>query len=183
MTIYIKNMVSESCKFVVGLALEEMDIQITKIDLGEVKINRNITNEEKNLLNLKINQVGLEILEKENDILVDKIKIAIINYVDHSEEKPSLRFSAYLSEKLKLSYGYLANSFSAVEGTNIEQYLANVKVERIKELILLDELTLSQIAFKLHYCSVAHLSKQFKKVTGLTLTQFKALKEKGGNRL
>ncbi len=172
-------MVSESCKFVVRLALEEIDIKDAKIELGEVKMNRKITNEEKKLLNLKINQVGLEVLEKENVILVDKIKVSIIEYVYHSDGKPGVKFSTFLSEKLKKRYGYLANSFVEAEDTTIEQYLVTLKIERVKELIIFGEHTLSQIAFKLHYSSVAHLSKQFKKVTGLTPSEFRAIKENG----
>ena len=171
-------MVSESCKFVVRLALEEIDIKDSKIELGEVKMNRKITNEEKNLLNLKLNQVGLEVIEKENGVLVDKIKASIVDYVYNSEGKPSVRFSVFLSDKLKKKYGYLANHFAAAENKTIVQYLGALKIERVKEMIIFGEKNLSQIALDLHYSSVAHLSKQFKKVTGMTPTQFKALKVK-----
>jgi len=178
MTIYIKNMVSESCKYVVRLALEDIGIKDSKIELGEVKLNRKITNDEKNLLKLKLNQVELEIVEKENGVLVDKIKASIVDYVYNSEGKPSVKFSVFLSNKLDKKYGYLANHFAEVEKNTIEQYLVALRVERVKEMIIFGEHNLSEIALKLHYSSVAHLSKQFKKMTGMTPSQFKALEVK-----
>ena len=126
----------------------------------------------------KIKIAGLELLDKKNGVLIEKIRTVMIDYVYNSDEKPMKNFSVILSEKLNHSYGYLANFFSEVEATTIEQYLISLKIERIKELILFDEATLSEIAYKLHYSSVAHLSTQFKKATGLTPTHFKQLKEK-----
>jgi len=178
MKIFIKNMACESCKAFVREALGELDIIPVRVELGEIEIREDITDEEKKKLNGKIRKVGLELLEKKQGVLIEKIRKVIVGYVYHSDEKPNIKFSVLLSEKLNHSYTYLANFFSEVESTTIEQYIISLKVERIKELIILEELTLSEIAYKLHYSSVAHLSTQFKKVTGLSPSHFKALKEK-----
>ncbi|CAM4125648.1 helix-turn-helix domain-containing protein [Flavobacterium sinopsychrotolerans] len=178
MKIYVKNMACESCKIFVKEALEELDIAAIKIDLGEIEVKEELTTTEKKKLNSKIKKAGLELLEKKEGILIEKIRSVIIDYVYNSDEKPVIKFSVLLSEKLNHSYTYLANFFSEIEASTIEQYVISLKVERIKELIILEEHTLSAIAFKLHYSSVSHLSNQFKKATGLTPTHFKNLKEK-----
>lgn len=171
-------MACESCIVVVKKSLEELNINNVKVKLGEVETKEDLTDDEKRKLNRKLNAVGLELLEKKHGILVEKIRKVIIDYVYKSEEKPNMKFSALLSDQLNHSYSYLANFFSEVEATTIEQYIIALKVERIKELILFDEHTFSEIANMLHYSSVAHLSAQFKKVTGLTPSHFKSLKEK-----
>lgn len=171
-------MACESCKIFVKEALEELDIAAIKIDLGEIEVKEELTTTEKKKLNSKIKKAGLELLEKKEGILIEKIRSVIIDYVYNSDEKPVIKFSVLLSEKLNHSYTYLANFFSEIEASTIEQYVISLKVERIKELIILEEHTLSAIAFKLHYSSVSHLSNQFKKATGLTPTHFKNLKEK-----
>ncbi|MFH6970952.1 AraC family transcriptional regulator [Flavobacterium petrolei] len=178
MKIYVKNMACESCKIFVKEALEELDITAIKIELGEIEVKEELTTGEKKKLNSKIKKAGLELLEKKQGILIEKIRSVIIDYVYNSDEKPVIKFSVLLSEKLNHSYTYLANFFSEIEASTIEQYVISLKVERIKELIILEEHTLSAIAFKLHYSSVSHLSNQFKKATGLTPTHFKNLKEK-----
>ena len=178
MKIYVKNMACESCKVVVKEALEELDIPMVKVELGEIETTKDISAEEKKKLNNKIKKVGLELLEKKQGILIEKIRKVMIDYVYKSNEKPNVKFSVLLSEELNLSYSYLANFFSEVEATTIEQYIIALKIERIKELIIFGEHTFSEIAYKLHYSSVAHLSSQFKKITGLTPSHFKALKEK-----
>ncbi len=178
MKIYVKNMACESCKLVVKEALEELDISPIKVELGEIETLEDLSDEEKTALNLKIKKAGLELLEKKQGVLIEKIRKVMIDYMYKSDEKPNIKFSVLLSDKLKLNYTYLANFFSEVEATTIEQYIIALKIERIKELLLFGEDTLSEIAYKLHYSSVAHLSAQFKKVTGLTPTHFKSLKEK-----
>jgi AraC-like DNA-binding protein len=178
MKIYVKNMACESCKLVVKEALEEMDILPVKVDLGEIETREELTDDDKKKLNSKIKKVGLELLEKKQGALIEKIRKVMIDYVYKSEEKPSVNFSVLLSKELNHSYAYLANFFSEVEATTIEQYIIALKIERIKELIIFGEHTLSEIAYKLHYSSVAHLSAQFKKITGLTPSHFKTLKEK-----
>ena len=171
-------MACESCKVVVKDALEELDISPVKVELGEIETKEDLTDEEKMELNLKIKKAGLELLEKKQGVLVEKIRKVIIDYVYKSDEKPNVKFSVLLSEELNHSYTYLANFFSEIEATTIEQYIIALKIERIKELIIFGDDTFSEIAHKLHYSSVAHLSAQFKKATGLTPSHFKALKEK-----
>jgi AraC-like DNA-binding protein len=178
MKIYVKNMACESCKVVVRGALKELDISAVKVELGEIEIKENLSDDEKIKLNSKIKKAGLELLEKKDGVLIEKIRKVIIDYVYKSDEKPNIKFSVLLSEKLNHSYTYLANFFSEVEATTIEQYIIALKIERIKELIIFGEHTFSEIADQLHYSSVAHLSTQFKKITGLTPSHFKALKEK-----
>ena len=178
MKIYVKNMACESCKVVVKEALEELDITPVKVELGEIETKEDISKDDKIQLNRKIKKVGLELLEKKQGVLIEKIRKIMIDFVYKSDDKPNIKFSVLLSEELNYSYSYLANFFSEVEATTIEQYIIALKIERIKELIIFGEDTFSEIAHKLHYSSVAHLSSQFKKVTGLTPSHFKALKEK-----
>ncbi|MBK6905534.1 MAG: helix-turn-helix transcriptional regulator [Saprospirales bacterium] len=178
MKIYVKNMACESCKIVVKDALDELGISLVKVELGEIETKEDLTDNEKKSLNRKINKAGLELLEKKQGVLVEKIRKVIIEYVYKSDNKPSIKFSVLLSQELNLSYTYLANFFSEVEATTIEQFIIALKIERIKELIIFGEDTISEIAHKLDYSSAAHLSSQFKKVTGLTPSHFKALKEK-----
>ena len=178
MKIYVKNMACESCKVVVKEALEELDITPVKVELGEIETKEDISKDDKIQLNRKIKKVGLELLEKKQGVLIEKIRKIMIDFVYKSDDKPNIKFSVLLSEELNYSYSYLANFFSEVEATTIEQYIIALKIERIKELIIFGEDTFSEIAHKLHYSSVAHLSSQFKKVTGLTPSHFKTLKEK-----
>jgi AraC-like DNA-binding protein len=178
MKLYVKNMACLSCKVFVKDALQEMDIHTVKVELGEIETKEEVSDEEKQQLNKLIKKVGLELLESKQGVLIEKIRKIIVDYVYHSEEKEIINFSDLLSQKLNYSYSYLANFFSEVEATTIEQYVIALKIERIKELIIFGEDTLTEIADKMHYSSVAHLSAQFKKVTGLTPSHFKELKKK-----
>ena len=178
MRIYVKNMACESCKDFVKRTLEELDITAVKVDLGEIVTKEDVSDDDKKQLNSKIKKVGLELLEKKQGVLIEKIRKVMIDYVYKSDDKPNIKFSVLLSEELNHSYTYLANFFSEVEATTIEQFIIALKIERIKELIIFDEYSLSEIAYKMHYSSVAHLSAQFKKITGLTPSHFKKLKEK-----
>ncbi|WP_241140635.1 helix-turn-helix domain-containing protein [Cognataquiflexum rubidum] len=178
MKMYVKNMACQSCVAFVKEALDEMDIVPVKVGLGEIETKKDVTDEEKRELNKKIKKVGLELLEKKQGVIIEKIRKVMVDYVYHSDEKPNVNFSTLLSDKLNHSYTYLSNFFSEVEATTIEQYLISLKIERVKEMIILEEFNLSEIAFKLHYSSAAHLSNQFKKVTGLSPSHFKKLKEK-----
>lgn len=178
MKIYVKNMACESCKIVVKDALDELGISPIKVELGEIETKEELSDDEKKKLNNKINKAGLELLEKKQGVLIEKIRKVAIDYVYNSDEKPNIKFSVLLSEELNYSYTYLANFFSEVEATTIEQFIIALKIERIKELIIFGEDTFSEIAYKLNYSSAAHLSTQFKKSTGLTPSHFKALKEK-----
>lgn len=178
MKIYIKNMACESCKIVVKDALKELDIAPVKVELGEIETMEDISDDKKMKLNIKIKKAGLELLEKKQGVLIEKIRKAMIDYVYNTEDLPAIKFSVFLSKELNHSYTYLANFFSEVEATTIEQFIIALKIERIKELIIFGEDTFSEIAHKLNYSSAAHLSTQFKKATGLTPSHFKALKEK-----
>lgn len=178
MKIYVKNMACESCKAFVKDALDELGISPIKVELGEIETKKDVTDDEKKQLNTKIKKVGLELLEKKQGVLIEKIRKVMIDYVYKSDDKPKIKFSVLLSEELNYNYSYLANFFSEIEATTIEQFIIALKIERIKELIIFGEDSLSEIAFKLHYSSVSHLSNQFKRETGLTPSHFKALKEK-----
>lgn len=171
-------MACESCIVVVKNALEELNLIPVKVVLGEIETKGDLTDNQKKKLNAIIKKVGLELIEKKQGVLIEKIRKIIIDYVYHSDQKSTTNFSDLLSEKLSYNYTYLASFFSEIEATTIEQYIISLKIERIKELIILEEFSLSQIAHKLNYSSAAHLSSQFKKVTGLTPSHFKNLKEK-----
>lgn len=178
MKIYIRNMACESCKILVKEALEELNIPSVRVELGEIETKEAVSDDKKKKLNSKIKIAGLELIEKKQGVLIEKIRKVAIDYVYNSDEKPNTKFSVLLSKQLYHSYKYLANFFSEVEATTIEQFIIALKIERVKELILFGEDTFSEIAYKLHYSSSAHLSTQFKKATGLTPSHFKALKEK-----
>jgi AraC-like DNA-binding protein len=178
MKIYVKNMACESCKILVKDALVELGISPVKVELGEIETREDVSDDEKRKLNTHIKKAGMELLEKKQGVLIEKIRKFMVDYISGSEKKPNIKFSVLLSQELDLSYNYLSNFFSEVEATTIEQYMIALKIERIKELIIFGEDTFSEIAYKLNYSSVAHLSTQFKKTTGLTPSHFKALKEK-----
>jgi AraC-like DNA-binding protein len=163
---------------IVKSELEKMHLHFTVVELGEVAIMEELSPEQYQELKISLLKFGLELLEDKNMILIEKIKNIIIEIIHYSEEPPLLNFSAYLSEQLDYDYNYLSNLFSEVKGITIEHFIISHKIERAKELLIYGELTLTQIAEKLHYSSVAHLSNQFKKVTGLTPTFFKAMKNK-----
>lgn len=178
MKLYIKYMVSLRCKMLVKSELEKLGITCVSIDLGMVEILADITKEQLELFREALKNSGLELLDNKKSILIEKIKSVIIEMIHYSDELPQVNDSDHISEKLGYDYTYLSNTFSEVKGITIQQYIILHKIEKVKELILYDELNLTEIAFKLHYSSVAHLSNQFKLITGLTPTAFKALKEK-----
>jgi AraC-like DNA-binding protein len=171
-------MVSERCKMAVKEALKKMGLHFIVVDLGEVDIMETLTREQRELLKESLLISGLELMDDKKAVLIERIKNAIIEMVHHSEETVKVNFSEYLSQKLDYDYTYLANLFSEVQGTTIEHFIISHKVERIKELIIYDELNITEIAWKLNYSSVAHLSNQFKKVTGLSPSHFRQLKDK-----
>jgi AraC-like DNA-binding protein len=176
--LYIKYMVSTRCKMAVKDALRELGLHFILVDLGEVDIMENISTGQRDQLKIALLDSGLELMDDKRAVLIEKIKNTIVEMVHHSDEIIKINFSEYLSEKLNHDYTYLANLFSEVQGTTIEQFIISHKVERIKELIIYDELNITEIAWKMNYSSVAHLSNQFKKVTGLSPSHFKQLKEK-----
>jgi len=171
-------MVSNRCKMVVKDALRKLGVHFVLVDLGEVDIMENINEAQRNELKLTLSNSGLELMDDKRSMLIEKIKNVIIEMVHHSEQEIKINFSDYLSKKLNHDYTYLANLFSEVQGTTIEQFIIQHKVERIKELIIYGELNITEIAWRMNYSSVAHLSNQFKKVTGLSPSHFKQMKDK-----
>ncbi|HUX54680.1 MAG TPA: helix-turn-helix domain-containing protein [Williamwhitmania sp.] len=171
-------MVSTRCKMAVKDALKKLRLHFIIVDLGEVEIMETLTPEQREQLKMELVGSGLELMDDKRAMLIEKIKNVIVEMIHHSDEIVKVNFSDYLSEKLKYDYTYLANLFSEVQGTTIEHFIIAHKIERIKELIIYDELTITEIAWKMNYSSVAHLSNQFKKVTGLSPSHFKKLKVK-----
>jgi AraC-like DNA-binding protein len=178
MKLYIKYMVSNRCKMMVKEELKKLGLHYVNVELGTVEIMETITPLQHDQLKLELLKSGLEVMDDKKAILIEKIQNAIIEMVHYTDKLPKTNFSDYLSEKLNYDYTYLANIFSETKGITIEHFIILHKVERIKELIIYDELNLSEIAWKLHYSSVAHLSHQFKKITGLTPSFFRSLKQK-----
>jgi AraC-like DNA-binding protein len=176
--LYIKYMVSHRCKMAVREELIKLGLHFTSVELGEVEIMENISPEQRELINCGLHSSGLELMTDKKAMLIEKIKNIIVEMVHHTEESTKLNFSIFLSEKLGKDYTYMANLFSEVQGTTIEQFIIAHKIERIKELIIYDELNITEIAWKMNYSSVAHLSNQFKKMTGFTPTDFKKQKNK-----
>lgn len=171
-------MVSLRCKMVVKDELYNLGIGFNLIELGTVDLTEPISAEQREKLKINLMKSGLELMDDKKSILIEKIKNSIIEIIHYSDDMPKENFSIYLSQKLGYDYTYLSNVFTEVKGITIQQYIIIHKIEKVKELLLYDELNLSEIAFKLHYSSVAHLSSQFKKVTGVTPSFFKQLKLK-----
>jgi len=177
MKLYVKNMVCIRCKMVVKQQLKKLSLNYISVELGEVEVLENISNVQLTEFKTALVKYGLELLDDKKSILIEKIKKVIVELIHYADEPAKVNFSDYLSEKLNHDYTYLANLFSEVEGINIEHYIIMHKIERVKELLVYDELSLTEISYKLHYSSVAHLSNQFKKITGLTPSHFKRFKE------
>jgi len=169
-------MVSNRCKSVVRDQLNKLGLHFILIDLGEVEIREDISKEQRNQLSIGLSRYGLELMEDQKAILVESIKNSIIDLVLYAEEIPRINFSDYISKKLNHDYTYLANIFSESTGLTIEHYIIIHKIERVKEMLIHDELSLTEISYRLNYSSVAHLSSQFKKITGLTPTFFRSLR-------
>jgi AraC-like DNA-binding protein len=148
------------------------------LDLGLVEVLEDINEEQRLILKENLLKSGLELLDDQKSILIDKVKNVIIEMVHYADELPQLNYSDYIAEKLDYDYTYLSNIFSEVKGITIQQFIITHKIEKVKELLLYDELNLTEISYKLHYSSVAHLSNQFKKVTGLSPSFYKKLKNK-----
>jgi len=183
MKLFIKNMVSNRCKMIVKSELEELGLHYIMVDLGVVEIMENISAEQRKMLDDQLTQSGLGLLDDKKSVLIEKIKNIIVELVHYSENQLTINFSDYLSNKLNYNYTYLANLFSENQGTTIEHFYLAHKIERVKELLVYDEISLTEIAYKLHYSSVAHLSNQFKRMTGLTPSHYKELRLKKRNSL
>ena len=171
-------MVSNRCKLAVKEALKSLGLHFIVVDLGEVEIMENFSIEQREEMKVVLLNSGLELMDDKRAVLIEKIKNVIIEMVHHTDEIIKTNFSDFLSKKLNHDYTYLSNLFSEVQGTTIEQFIISHKIERIKELMIYGELNITEIAWKMNYSSVAHLSNQFKKVTGLSPSHFKKLKDK-----
>ena len=171
-------MVSLRCKMVVKEALEKLRLKYVILELGSVEVMKDLTEVEREKLRKILLKSGLELMDDKKAMLIEKIKNVIIEMVHYTDELPKVNYSEYISEKLGLDYTHISKIFSEVKGITIEQFIIAHKIERVKELLLYDELNLTQISYIMNYSSVSHLSKQFKKVTGLTPSFFKQLKDK-----
>ncbi len=178
MKLFIKNMVSIRCKIIVKQELENLGLHHTVVELGEVQIEENLSAKKQKELSAALLISGLELMDDQKAILIEKIKNIIVEMIHYSDEFPKTNFSSFLSKKLNYEYNYISSLFSEVKGTTIEHFIISHKIERAKELLIYNELSLTEIAHKLHYSSVAHLSNQFKKVTGLTPSFYKKMKHK-----
>lgn len=178
MILYIKYMVSLRCKMMVKQELKKLGLHYIFVDLGTVEILEDISDEQRKSFRDNLLKSGLELLDDKKSILIEKIKNMIVEKIHHSDEPLEINYSEYLSKKSGYNYNYLANTFSEVKGITIQQFIIHHKIEKVKELILYDELNLTEISHKLNYSSVAHLSNQFKKVTGLSPSFYKKLKQK-----
>ena len=184
MKLYIKYMVSLRCKMKVKEDLIKLGIPYRSIDLGVVESMNDLTHEQFEQLKESLKRAGLELMEDKKSILVEQIKNVIIEMIHYSnDELPKVKYSDYISEKLGYDYTYLSNLFSEVKGITLQQFIIINRIERVKEMLIYDELNLTEISYKLHFSSVAHLSNQFRKVTGLTPSFFKKLKLKRSDNL
>ena len=178
MKIYIKNMVCIRCQMIVKSELEKLGLDYSDVKIGEANIKGSVSAETLEKLDVSLKKAGLELMNSKKSVLVEKISLAIIELVHYTDDQIKVNLSDYLSDKLNYDYTYLANLFAEVKGTTIEKFYIKHKIEKVKELIIYDELNFSEIAYKMHYSSVAHLSNQFKKITGLTPSHFRKLKIK-----
>lgn len=176
-------MVSLRCKMIVKEELKKLGLRYMVVDLGMAEIHEDITLEQRKLLKISLLKSGLELLDDKKSILIEKVKNVITEMIHYTDEMPKENDSDYISKKLGYDYTYLANIFSEVNGITIQHFIIINKIEKVKELLLYDELNLTEISYKLHYSSVAHLSNQFKKITGLTPSFYKKLKKKRKNNL
>jgi AraC-like DNA-binding protein len=171
-------MVCSRCKMVVENELIKFGLHPINVELGEVIVSEELSQTQKKQLNQVLLSFGFVLIDDKKSRIIEKIKNAIIELVRYSEEQLKTNLSEHISSQLNHDYNYLSNLFSEVEGATIEQYFIAQKIEKVKELLVYDELSLSEIALQMNYSSVSHLSKQFKKVTGFTPTYFKQLKER-----
>ena len=172
-------MVCHRCKMVVEAELEKLGLHPVKVELGEVALSeKELTTDQQEAVKGALEKVGFELMDDRKSRLIEKIKNVIINLVHYSDEPTKQRYSDLIAAEVHYDYPYLSKLFTEVEGITIEQYIIQQKIEKVKEYLIYDELSLSQIAFNMGYSSVAHLSTQFKKITGLTPSQFKALQHK-----
>jgi YesN/AraC family two-component response regulator len=177
MKLYIKNMVCSRCKMVVKAEIEKAGLQPLSVELGEIELKDKPAKAQLQELNASLKTLGFEVIDDKKIQTIEKIKNAIVSLVHHTDQDIKTNLSSYITELVHRDYHYLSNLFSEVEGTTIEKYFIAHKIEKVKELLVYNELTLSEIADQMGYSSVAYLSNQFKKITGFTPSYFKSLKE------
>jgi AraC-like DNA-binding protein len=186
MKIVIKNMVCDRCILVIQNILDEQSLRATSVQLGEVDFGKNPPSADQlNVFKQKIEALGFELISDKKSQLMVNIKrhiVDLVTLIQQPESEEKIKLSHHLSNKLHHDYTYLSNLFSAVEGVTIEQYFIHQKIEKVKELLIYDEISLTEIAYQMGYSSVAHLSRQFKKVTGSTPTQFKQFRDASSRR-
>lgn len=171
-------MVCSRCKMVVKSELEKLGMEPTSVELGVIEFQRPVTKQQKHDISVRLKEFGFELIDDKKSKAIEKIKILIIDLVHHKNNELNINLSEYISNHLFQDYALLSNLFSEVEGTTIEKYFILQKIERVKELLMYNEMSLSEIAFLLHYSSVAYLSNQFKKITGFSPSYYKQLKDK-----
>jgi AraC-like DNA-binding protein len=176
--LFVKYMISNRCKLAVKEELKKLGLHFVVVDLGEVEIMEDMTPEQHKQLQLGLISAGLELMDDKRAVLIERIINVITEMIHHAEEVPKVNYSDYISEKLNYDYTYLSNLFSEVKGITIQQFIIIHKIEKVKEYLLYDELSLTEISYKMHYSSVAHLSNQFKKITGITPSNYKLLRDK-----
>lgn len=178
MKLYIKNMVCSRCKMVVESELEKLGLTPISVELGEVEIKEVLNDAKKSKLSKILQYYGFELLGNKTSITIERIKNLIVELIQNQKNELKINLSSHIAQQLSQDYNSLSSLFSEVEGITIERYYITLKIEKVKELLIYDELTLSEIAFQLNYSSVSYLSNQFKKITGLTPSYFKQIKEK-----
>lgn len=183
MKIYVKYMVSLRCKLLVQHELQQMGFHHAIVDLGIIETFEDVTPEQRLQLGEALQRSGLQLLDSKKSILIERIKNVIVEMIHHSDEMPKINYSEYISQQMGYDYTYLSNLFSEVKGMTIQQFIITHKIEKIKELLLYDELNLTEIASKMHYSSIGHMSNQFKKATGLSPRFYKQLKQKRSGNL
>jgi len=170
---FIKNMTTVPSQKQVKSIVENLGLQLVSIDIGEIEVGENLSNQQYHQLKQRLDQNDFALISGKENIVTEKIKNVIIEMIHYSDEMPVIKYSSYISSKLKTNYTYLSKIFSKVKNVTIEHFIILHKIERVKQLLLYNDLTLSEIAWKLHYSSTAHLSSQFKKITGITPSLFK----------
>ena len=178
MKLFVKNMVCNRCIFVVQSQLEQLGFELVEVKLGEIQFTKSLDESEKLLISDRLESFGFELLSEKNAQLIEKIKTVLIDLIQNQNNDITSNLSDYLMQHLHMDYSKLSNLFSAIEGISIEKYFINLRIEKVKEFIFYDELSLSEIANVLHFSSVAHLSNQFKKVTGFSPSYFKNMKNR-----
>ncbi|HLP53628.1 MAG TPA: AraC family transcriptional regulator [Fluviicola sp.] len=176
MKIYIKNMVCDRCKMVVKSELEELGLSPVTVELGEVELKEDLAEGDKERVNARFRELGFELIDDKKSRVIERVKNLVVELVHYSDVPLNMNVSDYLVQHIPMEYNYLSNLFSEVEGTTIEKFYIAQRIERVKELLVYDELSLSEIADRMGYSSVAYLSTQFKKVVGLTPSHFKGIK-------